>query len=47
MFDGQGILTHQNGQMYSGEFREGKYNGKGTLLKIGGTTEFVGEFKDG
>ena len=35
-----------NGNKYVGEFKDGKYNGKGTFTYVGGE-KYVGEFKDG
>jgi hypothetical protein len=39
-------LIYHDGDTYEGEFKNGKPNGRGTLIKIDGST-FEGEWKDG
>ena len=39
-------MTYPDGRKYSGEFKEGKWSGQGTLVYPDGK-EVSGEFKDG
>ena len=43
--DGYGRYVHNSGWSYEGQFRDGNYNGSGTLLIYG--ESYVGNFKDG
>ena len=40
---GQGTKTWTNGDMYEGEFKDGKYHGQGTYTWSDGR-KYVGEF---
>jgi hypothetical protein len=44
--NGEGTKTYKSGNVYVGEFKDGKKNGKGTLKYHSGSV-YVGEFKDG
>ncbi len=44
--NGQGTLTHSNGQKYVGEFKEGIYNGQGTYTWPNGD-KYVGQWLNG
>ena len=43
---GQGTKTWTNGDMYEGEFKDGKYDGQGTYTWSDGR-KYVGEWNDG
>ena len=43
---GHGKATLFNGDIYEGDFADGKYNGQGTYLSPRNHTRFVGTFKD-
>ena len=45
LFQGTGVYTYANGSQYKGDFKQGLFNGKGTLFSDGQI--YVGEFKDG
>lgn len=44
--NGYGIYKHENGEMYEGFFKNGKYNGYGIYAWTSGST-YAGEWKDG
>ncbi len=44
--DGQGVLTYNNGKIYSGDFKDGLLNGKGKIQNTNGYT-LEGEFVNG
>jgi hypothetical protein len=46
VFNGQGTAKFANGDMYRGEFRDGKYNGPGTYIYANGTQQ-KGQFNAG
>ena len=43
MFNGQGELTHPDGEKYIGEFEDNENNGHGELTHPDGTT-YIGQF---
>ena len=44
--NGQGTLTYDNGDTYTGEFKNGSFNGQGTFKSHEGWI-YQGEFKSG
>ncbi len=42
-----GTFVSSGGAKYVGEFRDDKFNGKGTLYAPNGSVRYVGEFQDG
>jgi hypothetical protein len=46
MFNGQGKLYFNNGDMYVGEFKEGRINGHGDYTFADGD-KFTGQFENG
>ena len=46
-YNGKGIRYYNNVKIYEGEFKDGKYDGKGIDYYINGTKIYEGEFKDG
>jgi hypothetical protein len=44
--DGKGTYTFENGEVYSGTFKEGKFEGKGTYTFVSGS-KYEGEYKNG
>jgi len=44
---GEGTYTWPNKQRYTGQWKEGKMHGKGTLYDLNGKVHQEGTFKDG
>jgi hypothetical protein len=36
--EGKGVLTHENGDIYDGTFKNGEYDGHGTIIFNNGQT---------
>ena len=45
--EGKGVYTFNNGNIYEGEFKNNKQNGKGILVYSEGKCKFEGDFVDG
>jgi hypothetical protein len=46
LFHGKGRIQHANGDIYHGEWKEGKANGKGVLIDQNGSM-YEGEWQKG
>ena len=45
--NGEGTLTYTNGDRYTGNFSDGKFQGKGNFISKSGKWQFSGNFSDG
>jgi hypothetical protein len=43
--NGKGVYTFENGEVYDGYFKDGKFEGKGTYTYKSGA-KYIGDFKD-
>ena len=44
---GQGTFTHAGGETYTGEYKDGLFDGQGTLTSADGNNTYTGKWKDG